>query len=84
VRAKIRNLQARNWAYDETDILNPQAVKDEKRDVRYQLLSEIPDNARDLAYRLYTDRNRKNVKMNTATIISKVWSFCLVPCSEAA
>lgn len=52
VRAKIRNLQSKDWAFDKTDVLGSEAVKNEKRDIRNQLINEIPNSARDLAYRL--------------------------------
>jgi len=52
VRARIQNLKAKDWAFDETDLIEPEAIKNEKKTVREQLISEIPERARDLAYRL--------------------------------
>ena len=52
VRARIWSLKAENWTFDESDFIEPKAVKDEKKMIREQLISEIPERARDLAYRL--------------------------------
>ncbi|MCK4945000.1 MAG: hypothetical protein KAS59_01930, partial [Alphaproteobacteria bacterium] len=52
VRARIQNLKAKGWVFDEADFIEPEAVKNEKLNIREQLRSEIPDSARDLAYRL--------------------------------
>jgi hypothetical protein len=52
VRARIQNLKAKNWVFDEADFIEPEAIKNEKKTIREQLISEIPERARDLAYRL--------------------------------
>jgi len=52
VRARIQNLKSKNWDFDEDDLIDPEAVKNERKTIREQLISEIPERARDLAYRL--------------------------------
>lgn len=52
VRARVQNLKAKGWVFDEADLIEPEAIKNEKKTIREQLISEIPERARDLAYRL--------------------------------